>query len=455
MHDMTQGPLRGHIARIAAFICFSMVMQTLYALVDLYWVGHLGAPAIAAVSVGSNMMFLVLAGTQALSIGTVALVAQAAGRKDTAAVTFSTAQATGLSLAVGLAYLVLGFAFMRSYANAFAADAHTAQLTVDYLVWFMPSLCLQFLMTAQGSALRGIGNMRLATFTQMGSLALNFALAPVLVLGWPFGAPLGVAGAGLATFISVLAATAFLGWRLARDGGALRFSLEQLRPDFAAWKRILLIGLPAGGEFVLMSIYLLTVFSIARHFGPEAQAGFGVGMRWLQAFTMPALAISFAAAAVAGQNYGAHLHERVRATFREALLQAGVLMLVSMALLQIAPAALMRLLSADPAVIAEGTSFLRIIAFNLPAAAVIFACSGLFQGLGNTMPALIASAARVGLIMSLALWASTRPGFELRHIWGLSVFAALVQAGVCAWFLRREFRRRLPLPVGSPVPQSA
>ncbi|MGQ0587850.1 MAG: MATE family efflux transporter, partial [Gammaproteobacteria bacterium] len=98
---MTQGPLRGHIVRIAAFITVSMVLQTLYALVDLYWVGRLGAEAIAAVSIAANLMFIALAGTQALSVGTVALVAQAAGRKDLAAVQSGTAHATSLGIAMG------------------------------------------------------------------------------------------------------------------------------------------------------------------------------------------------------------------------------------------------------------------------------------------------------------------------------------------------------------------
>lgn len=455
MHDMTQGPLRGHIARIAAFICISMVLQTLYSLVDIYWVGHLGSQAIAAVSVAGNLMFIGLAGTQAISVGTVALVAQAAGRRDMAAVQGATAQATGLSLAAGALFVVLVMAGMDLYARAVAADARTAALTVEYLVWFVPSLGLQFLMTAQASALRGLGHMKLALATQMGSIVLNFVLAPVLVLGWPFGVRMGVAGAGLATFLSVLAATAYLSWVLASRDGPLRFPLAMLRPDFSAWKRILVIGLPAGGEFILMSIYLLLVYWIAQRFGPEAQAGFGAGMRWLQAFFMPALAISFAAAAVAGQSFGARDAMRVRATFREALLQAGLLMVAGMLLLQLAPAALIGLLSKDAGVIATGAEFLRIISWNLLASALIFACSGLFQGMGNTLPSLISSGVRIALICTLALWAAGRPGFQLHDLWLLSVATTLVQALLCALFLRREFRLRLAGVGLAPATQGA
>lgn len=452
MQDMTQGPLRGHLVRIAAFITVSMVLQTLYSLVDLYWVGHLGSAAIAAVSVAANLMFIALAGTQALSVGTVAVVAQAAGRKDAAAVRDGAAQSASLALAMGIAFTLLTLAGMQAYADAVAADAQTAALTVDYLAWFLPSMGLQFAMTGPASALRALGKMKLVLATLSASIVLNFVLAPLLVLGWPIGVKLGVAGAGLATFIATLGATLVLVGALASREGPLRFPLAALRPDFAAWKRILLIGLPAGGEFVLMSIYLLLIYWITQRFGPEAQAGFGIGMRWLQAFTMPALAISFAAAAVAGQNFGARDAGRVRDTFREALAQAGVLVVAAVLLLHVAPEALVRLLSRDPAVIATGAEFLRIISWNLLANALILACSGLFQGMGNTLPSLISSAVRIALICGLALWAAALPGFQLHDLWMLSVATTLVQAALCAWFLRREFRVRLPAAVPAPVP---
>src|SRR5688500_692358 len=117
---MTQGPLRGHLVRIAAFITISMVLQTLYSLVDLYWVGRLGSAAIAAVSVAGNLMFIALAGTQALSVGTVAVIAHAAGRKDAAAVRHGSAQATALALVSGAAFTALMLLGMQAYADAVA-----------------------------------------------------------------------------------------------------------------------------------------------------------------------------------------------------------------------------------------------------------------------------------------------------------------------------------------------
>ena len=103
----------------------------------------------------------------------------------------------------------------------------------------------------------------------------------------------------------------------------------------------------------------------------------------------------------------------------------------------------MGLLTSAPGVIDAGAEFLTLISWNLLASAVIFACSGLFQGMGNTVPSLISSAVRITLIIGLAWWASRRPGFQLHDVWLLSVATTVVQAVLCALLLRREFRVRL------------
>src|SRR5262245_11611351 len=122
MQDLTRGSIPRHLAAIAVFIAVSMLVQTLYLLVDLYFVGRLGKEAIAAVSLSGNLMMLSLAITQMLSVGTTTLVAHAAGRKDRAAATHVFNQAFSLSLAVGLAAGTVGFALRGAYCRFLGAD---------------------------------------------------------------------------------------------------------------------------------------------------------------------------------------------------------------------------------------------------------------------------------------------------------------------------------------------
>src|SRR5690349_21605544 len=112
--------------------------------------------------------------------------------------------------------------------------------------------------------------MKLALATQMGSLILNFVQAPLLVLGWPFWVKLGGAGAGLETLLAGLAATVVLSLKLARSDVPLHFPLAMMKPQAPVWKRVLVIGLPAGGEFILMSFYLLLIYWSIQRFGAQA-----------------------------------------------------------------------------------------------------------------------------------------------------------------------------------------
>src|SRR6187200_3329979 len=144
MKDMTQGSINGHLARMAAFMLFGMMFQTLYYLVDLYFVAHVGSHAIAAVGLCGNLMMVTIALTQALTVGTTTLVAHAIGARD--------------------------FPEARRVFN-------------------------QAQVVAMGAALRGAGEVRAPMLVQLVAVLVNVALCPVLIAGWGTGRPLGVAGA--------------------------------------------------------------------------------------------------------------------------------------------------------------------------------------------------------------------------------------------------------------------
>jgi Na+-driven multidrug efflux pump len=226
----------------------------------------------------------------------------------------------------------------------------------------------------------------------------------------------------------------------------VRFDATMFRPRLDAWRRILRIGLPAGGEFALMFVYMAVVYWTIRGFGAEAQAGFGIGGRVMQAVFLPAMAMAFATAPVAGQNFGAGLHDRTRQTFTTATLLGTVLMLVVLAVCQFEAERMVRVFTSEAAVIAVAVGFLQIISWNFVATGVIFTCSSMFQALGNTVPSVISSGTRIATFAVPAIWLSTRPTFQIRQIWMLSVATVLIQLVVSLLLLRREVRRRLHPP---------
>ena len=443
MEDLTTGSLSRHLMKTASFMLVTMVFQTLYFLVDLYWVGRLGKEAVAGVAIAGNLMFVVLALTQMLGVGTTALVSHAVGRKDRDAARRVFNQSQVLSVLAGLLFFVLAMAGRGAYARGLAADAATATLSTHYLTWFIPAMSMQFALVAMGAALRGTGNFKPGMVVQTATVIINIILAPVLMFGWGSGRPMGVAGAAVASLVAVTIGVAWLSRYFIKADAFLQFDRTATTPDFGLWKRLLGIGLPAGAEFGLMAVYLLIVYIISRPFGAAAQAGFGIGLRIVQSLFMPVVALGFAVAPVAGQNFGARKGARVKQTFREGALMASGVMLVFGAVCHLVPAPLIRIFSSDPQVVAVGSEYLRITSWNFIASGIIFVASSTFQAMGNTLPALATSSMRILLVAIPAFIVSRWPGFDLRWIWYLSVGSIVVQMTASLILLRREFRLRL------------
>jgi len=451
MQDLTKGPLTRHLLKTTGFMLVTMVFQTLYFLIDLYWVGRLGTEAVAAVGIAGNLSFLVLALTQMLGVGTTTVVSHAVGRKEPAQAAMLFNQSQVLAMVTGAAFLVVGLAFRSAYSTAMGADADTARLSNEYLLWFIPALALQFALVAMGSALRATGNFKPGMIVSTASVILNMVLAPFLIFGWGTGHPFGVAGAAISSLISIVVALVWFTTYFFKPESYLHFNVALWKPRFADWRRMLAIGLPAGFEFAMMAVYLGFVYAITRPFGAAAQAGFGIGQRIVQAGFMPVVALGFAVAPVAGQNFGARLPERVKATFKDASLMAAAVMLVFAIASHIAPAALVGIFTKDPAVIAVGEEYMRIVSWNYVASGLIFVASSMFQAMGNTLPSLIASAVRILLIIIPAAMLSRLPGFQLHTIWYLSVAAVFVQLTLSMYLLSREFRVRLNVLIVEPT----
>jgi MATE family, multidrug efflux pump len=443
MQDLTTGPVTRHLLKTTSFMLVTMVFQTLYFLIDLYWVGRLGTHAVAAVAIAGNLTFIVLALTQMLGVGTTTVISHAVGRKDHEGALLLFNQSQVLAMVTGVLFLIVGLVALKPYTTAMSADPETAALAASYLRWFIPAMALQFGLVAMGSGLRGVGNFKPGMVVGTATVILNMILAPFLIFGWGTGYAFGVAGAAVSSLIAIVVGIVwFAAYFFAKDS-YLKFVTADWKPRLDLWKKMLAIGLPAGFEFGITAIYLAIVYSISRPFGAAAQAAFGIGMRVIQAGFMPVVALGFSVAPVAGQNFGARLAQRVTDTFKDAALMAAGAMLLFTLLAQIAPAALIRVFSKDPAVIAAGEEYLRIISWNFVASGVIFVGSSMFQAMGNTLPSLVTSGARILLVAIPSIALSRLPGFQLRWIWYLSAGSVWVQLALSMLLLRWEFRRRL------------
>jgi Na+-driven multidrug efflux pump len=222
----------------------------------------------------------------------------------------------------------------------------------------------------------------------------------------------------------------------------------QLRPQAREWKRLLNLGLPAGGEMALMFLSTAVIYWAIRDFGASAQAGFGAGFRVMQGMLLPAMAIAFAAGPITGQNFGAGDAPRVVQTFRVAAVASTIAMAAITLLLQRYAQPLVEFFTSDREAARVAAVFLHLSSLGFVARGLILSCSSSFQGLGNTRPALVSSAASLLIFSVCALWLSRQPDFRIEQLWYVSLGTLVAQATLSLLLLRAEFERRLaPLRV--------
>ena len=266
----------------------------------------MGDAAVAGVGAAGTLMFVIMALTQVLGVGAVALIAQAVGRRDQADANLVFNQSVLFAVACAHRHAHRRLRARRRLRCLDRGRCRHASAGVTYLYWFLPGLALGFAQVVMGSALRGTGIVKPTMLIQALTVLLNTVLAPILIAGWGTGYAMGVAGAGFASTISIVVGIVLLAWYFLKLEKYVRFDARLWRPQLKVWKRMLDVGLPAGGEFALMFIYMAVIYWVISGFGAAAQAGFGIGSRIMQSIFMPAMAIAFAAGPIAGQYFGAN-----------------------------------------------------------------------------------------------------------------------------------------------------
>jgi putative MATE family efflux protein len=302
-----------------------------------------------------------------------------------------------------------------------------------------------------GAALRGTGNFKPGMYVQTGTVVINIVVAPFLIFGWGPFPEMGVSGAAVATFLAIVVGVIWISFYFIDAKAYLRFHFAHWRPQLHIWWEMLKIGLPAGAEFAFMGIYMAVIYTITKPFGAAAQGGFTIGLRIVQSAFLPVVALGFAVAPVAGQNFAARKGDRVRAAFRAAAGMAAAAMLIAAIGIFFAAEPLMRIFTKDAEVTAVGVEYLRIVVLNFVASGITFVSSSMFQALGNTMPSLATSGLRMVISIIPAIFLARVTGFHLTWIWYLSAVSVFLQMVANLLLLQREFRLKLDEPSAPPA----
>ena len=357
-----EGPIGTALTRLAIPIMLGNLLQTGYQLTDAFWVGRLGAAAVAAVSVSFPVTFLVIALGAGLAIAGATLSAQymGAGRQDmvnhVAAQTMMMVAIT--SVILGAAGYVLAPYLLELLGVA--PDVYHGAL--GFMRVSFVGIIFVFLYAMFQALMRGVGETRMPLLIVLGTVLLNFVLDPLFIFGWGRLPPQGVMGAALATLATQALAAALGIVIFLRGRHGIQLSWRGFRPDPAYIKRAFFLGLPGSIELATRGLGPLLMSFLVAGFGTVTLAAYGVGSNILMFVTIPAMGLSMAAATLVSQNIGAgNIQRAARVTVLGAVAGFVVLTLAGLAAYGFAPAIVRFFVPGDADVIAEGARFIRIM----------------------------------------------------------------------------------------------
>jgi putative MATE family efflux protein len=442
--NLTQGPILRTLLRLAVPIVFGNVLQTGYQLVDAFWVGRLGANAVAAVAVSFPINFLLMALGSGFSVAGSVMVAQNYGARKLDVVNHVAAQV--LVLETALAVVLTGAAYFGSPLllrligvgpDIFTAADQFQRVLFLGLVFNFGFLMFQALM-------RGVGEVRIPLYINLGTLALNFLLDPLFIYGWGPVPPFGVAGAAVATVCTQLLSVIIGLVVLLRGRSGIQLNLSGFRPDFALMKRAFRLGVPSSIDLSARALGLSMMTVLAAGFGTTVLATYGIGSRILALGIIPALGVSLACSTLVAQNIGAKNMARAGRTANYAIaVSFGGLLLVGAAIYLAATPLVQFFLAGDEAVTRDAVEFVRISAFSLCFTGMQQSISGALRGAGHTLAAMLLTIIGIwGLQFPVAWYLSSHTALGFRGIWWSFVVANVLGALLAGlWYLRGDWKR--------------
>ncbi|WP_417493021.1 MATE family efflux transporter [Maricaulis sp.] len=436
-HDMTQGPVFGHVLRMLVPMSFGILAMMLVGIVDTYWVGTLGTAQQAAVQMSFPVTMLVMSVSIGLGAGAVSAVSRAAGRKDASSIPRIATDAMTLSLLSVGAVSTLGIIFVEPIFRALGASATMLPHVVDYMtVWFGGIVLIVGPMVAS-NILRALGNALVPSLMMIAAAVFNLILDPIFILDDVFGLfpglGWGVSGAALATVAANALTFAMVGWYLVFKEKLIDFGWSDLGEVWHHWRDIARVGLPASISNIFNPIAMTVAMSglaMAR-FGDAAVAALGVAGR-IEAFAIvPLFALSASIGAVTGQNGGGDRLDRVREAFRSSFLFCIGWSLAIAIVLWLCAGLLAGAFLPSEAGQATAVFYWRIVPLTIAGYGITIAASAGFNGLGRPGHGMAITAGRaLGLmvpgVLLGAYWLDAPEGV----IWGVAF--ANITAGVLA-----------------------
>jgi putative MATE family efflux protein len=407
--DYTSVPVGRAVLLLAVPMVLEMSMESLFAVVDVFWVTRLGANAVATVGLTESMLSLVASIALGLSMSTTAMVARRVGEKDPKGAAVAAVQAIALGIAISIAAGVPGYCLAPRLLEAMGAPAGLVAAGHRYTAVLLGGCASLVLLFLNNAIFRGAGDAAVAMRVLWASNLLNMVLGPFLIFGWGPFPRLGLTGAAVATVIGRGSGVLYQLWILGTGRSRIRVSPRELRLVWPVMGRLVRVSATGILQCVIAHTSWIALVRIISAFGSTAVAGYTIGIRVFIFAILPSWGLSGAAATMAGQNLGAGKPERAeRAVWVTGFYNMLFLGAVAAVFLAV-PGPIVRLFSSDPAVVSYGIDCLRILSLGNLGYAYGMVMVQAFNGAGDTVTPTIINIFGFWLLEIPLAWALAFP----------------------------------------------
>ena len=436
--DFTSGSLDRSILLLAIPMVLEMVLESLFAVVDVFWVGRLGADAVATVGLTESMLTLVFAVAMGLSMSTTAMVARRIGEKDAAGAAVAAVQAVALGLAVAVIVGIPCLILAPNLLWLMGASQQIVSVGTSYARVVLGGSGVVLLLFLNNAIFRGAGDAAIAMRLLWVSNIINLVLDPCLIFGFGPFPRMGVTGAAVATLTGRSIGVAYQFYRLLRGTERIRVLGRQIRLDLGVLQRLLRVSLTGILQFTIAHTSWIGLVRIVSIFGSAALAGYTIAIRIIIFVILPSWGLSNAAATLVGQNLGAKQPERAEsAVWRTGFYNMLFLGTVGLFFVLFAEPAV-RLFTQDPMVLPLGASCLRILSCGNIGYAYAMVMLQAFNGAGDTMtPTIVNLFGFWFLEIPLAYWLAIPVGLHSKGVFFSIVIAEVTIAGASILLFRR------------------
>lgn len=440
--DLTTRPIPEVIRQVAVPASVGFFFHTMFNVVDTIWAARISTEAAAALALSLPVYFIITAMSAGIGTGSTALMGAALGAKDRKQAALIAVQMLSFGIGMSLILAWFGLTLSPYIFGWLGAEGQYLETCLSYMNPIFAFNAVTVGIYLFNAVLQSQGDTRSLRNVLCFTAALNVALDPWFIYGG-FGIPaMGLEGVAWATVLLQFLGAIYLGIKARRTGLIKTNGGRNLIPHLKLYGEIARQGFPAALNNMTIALGFFVIFKFVSMFGPEASAAYGIATRIDQIVLLPTIGLGTAALTISAQNYGAGKIDRIRESLKKNLFYGAAMLLPLSVPIFLFAEPLMRLFTADPAVVAIGAEYLRIDAFTLYGYVMIFVPTSALQGMKRPQFAIWLGISRQ-VIAPFALFTLTTKilGYGTISLWLVILCVVWISAGVAFWFTRKTIKQ--------------